>query len=46
VKKAFKAGLLDGTFARISEEVVRAGAEELRLNPRASSAKLRWAVKA
>jgi 16S rRNA (cytosine1402-N4)-methyltransferase len=46
VKKAFKAGLLDGTFVRISDEVVRAGADELRTNPRASSAKLRWAVRA
>lgn len=46
VKKAFKAGLLDGTFVRISDEVVRAGADELRANPRASSAKLRWAVRA
>ncbi len=45
VKKAFKAGLLDGTYARIADEVVRAGPEELRLNPRASSAKLRWAVR-
>ncbi|MBL9144693.1 MAG: 16S rRNA (cytosine(1402)-N(4))-methyltransferase RsmH [Verrucomicrobiaceae bacterium] len=45
VKKAFKAGLLDGTYSRIADEVVRAGPEELRLNPRASSAKLRWAVR-
>jgi 16S rRNA (cytosine1402-N4)-methyltransferase len=45
VKKAFKAGLLDGTYARVADEVVRAGPEELRLNPRASSAKLRWAVR-
>lgn len=45
VKKAFKAGLRDGTYSRIADEVVRAGPEELRLNPRASSAKLRWAVR-
>lgn len=45
VKKAFKAGLLDGTYERVADEVVRAGPEELRLNPRASSAKLRWAVR-
>lgn len=45
VKKAFKAGLLDGIYSRIADEVVRAGPEELRLNPRASSAKLRWAVR-
>lgn len=45
VKKAFKAGLLDGTYSSVSDEVIRAGAEELRANPRASSAKLRWAVR-
>ena len=45
VKKAFKAGLLEGTYSRIADEVVRAGPDELRLNPRASSAKLRWAVR-
>jgi 16S rRNA (cytosine1402-N4)-methyltransferase len=45
VKKAFKAGLIDGTYASISDDVMRAGAEELRMNPRASSAKLRWAVR-
>jgi 16S rRNA (cytosine1402-N4)-methyltransferase len=45
VKKAFKAGLNDGTYSSISDDVMRAGAEELRMNPRASSAKLRWAVR-
>ncbi len=46
VKKAFQAGERAGTFARVSDEVVRADADERRANPRASSAKLRWAVKA
>ena len=46
VKKAFQAGQRDGTYARISEEVVRASADEIRANPRSSSAKLRWAVRA
>jgi 16S rRNA (cytosine1402-N4)-methyltransferase len=46
VKQAFKAGLRDGVYSSISEDVIRAGAEELRANPRSSSAKLRWAVKA
>lgn len=45
VKAAFKAGLRDGIYSAVSEEVVRAGAEELRANPRSSSAKLRWAVR-
>jgi 16S rRNA (cytosine1402-N4)-methyltransferase len=46
VKHAFKAGLRDGLYAAVSEDVIRAGAEELRANPRSSSAKLRWAVRA
>jgi 16S rRNA (cytosine1402-N4)-methyltransferase len=46
VKHAFRAGLRDGIYSRISEEVVRAGPEERRANPRSASAKLRWAVRA
>jgi len=46
VKTAFKVGLRDGLYSTISEEVIRAGPEELRANPRSSSAKLRWAVRA
>lgn len=45
VKHAFKAGVRDGLYASASEEVIRAGPEELRANPRSSSAKLRWAVR-
>ncbi len=45
VKHAFKAGLRDGLYSAVSEEVIRAGPEELRANPRSSSAKLRWAVR-
>jgi 16S rRNA (cytosine1402-N4)-methyltransferase len=43
VKKAFAAGLRDGSYAEISSEVVRPSPEERRANPRATSAKLRWA---
>jgi 16S rRNA (cytosine1402-N4)-methyltransferase len=43
VKKAFEAGLRDGDYAEIAREVVRPRAEERHANPRASSAKLRWA---
>lgn len=43
VKKAFQQGLRDGIFREISEEVITAGAEERRANPRAIPAKLRWA---
>lgn len=46
VKRAFKEGLRDGLFATISEDVIRPSPEEQRANPRSSSAKLRFAVKA
>jgi 16S rRNA (cytosine1402-N4)-methyltransferase len=46
VKKAFAAGLADGTYREISREVVRASPEERRRNPRSSAAKLRRAVRA
>jgi len=45
VKHAFKEGLRAGIYAAISEEVIRPSAEEVRGNPRAAPAKLRWAVK-
>jgi 16S rRNA (cytosine1402-N4)-methyltransferase len=45
VKKAFLAGLADGHYSSISEEVIRASYSEQHDNPRASSAKLRWAVR-
>ncbi|HOH76611.1 MAG TPA: 16S rRNA (cytosine(1402)-N(4))-methyltransferase RsmH [Myxococcota bacterium] len=45
VKKSFKAGLLDGTWSRIADEVVRASPAEQRDNPRSAPAKLRWAVR-
>lgn len=46
VKHAFRTGLRDGLYSAVSEDVIRAGPEELRANPRSSSAKLRWAVRA
>ncbi|MDI1247891.1 MAG: 16S rRNA (cytosine(1402)-N(4))-methyltransferase RsmH [Lacunisphaera sp.] len=46
VKHAFKDGLRDGVYAAACDDVIRAGREELRANPRSSSAKLRWAVRA
>jgi 16S rRNA (cytosine1402-N4)-methyltransferase len=42
VKKSFEAGLRTGLYAEISD-VLRAGVEERRANPRSTSAKLRWA---
>jgi len=46
VKKAFQAGHRQGLFSAVSDTVTRATASEVRDNPRASSAKLRWAVRA
>ncbi len=46
VKAAFKLGLLDGSYASIAAEPLRASAEERRANPRSISAKLRYAVRA
>jgi len=45
VKKAFEAGLQAGDYSEIAQDIVRAGPEERRENPRSSSAKLRWAKK-
>ena len=46
VKKAFQAGHREGVYARIALDPIRPSAEECRANPRSSSAKLRWAVRA
>ncbi|MFO1488599.1 MAG: 16S rRNA (cytosine(1402)-N(4))-methyltransferase RsmH [Verrucomicrobiota bacterium] len=46
VKKAFEAGLQDGVYSDIAQEVVRPGAEERHANPRSAPAKLRWARRA
>lgn len=46
VKQAFKAGTKEGVYAEVSREVIVAGPEERRMNPRSTPAKLRWAVKA
>jgi 16S rRNA (cytosine1402-N4)-methyltransferase len=43
VKKAFAAGLRDEHYAAVARDVVRPTADECRANPRATSAKLRWA---
>ena len=45
VKKAFEAGQREGLYAAIADEVTRPCAEEVRANPRAAAAKLRWAWK-
>jgi 16S rRNA (cytosine1402-N4)-methyltransferase len=43
VKKAFAAGLRERDYLEVANEVIRPSAEERRANPRATSAKLRWA---
>jgi 16S rRNA (cytosine1402-N4)-methyltransferase len=46
VKKSFQQNLRDGIYSKISDEAIRPSAEESNSNPRARSAKLRWAIKA
>jgi 16S rRNA (cytosine1402-N4)-methyltransferase len=43
VKSAFRAGLRAGVYEAVADEPVRAGPAERMANPRARSAKLRWA---
>jgi 16S rRNA (cytosine1402-N4)-methyltransferase len=43
VKKAFQAGHREGVYSEIAPDVLRAGPDECLANPRATSAKLRWA---
>lgn len=43
VKHAFRDGFRAGAYAALSEEPVTPSQEELEMNPRSSSAKLRWA---
>ena len=45
VKKAFDAGREAGVYSAIADEVIRPAAAERRANPRASAAKLRWAIR-
>lgn len=45
VKRSFQDGKRLGLYSAIADEPIRPGAEELRANPRSSSAKLRWAVR-
>ncbi len=46
VKKAFQSGHREGLYSATNTEVIRASRDETRANPRASSAKLRWAIRA
>ncbi|NCA66572.1 MAG: 16S rRNA (cytosine(1402)-N(4))-methyltransferase RsmH [Clostridia bacterium] len=46
VKKAFKQFFNEGLYSEIAKDVIRPSAEECCKNPRAHSAKMRWAIKA
>ncbi|MEO5959125.1 MAG: 16S rRNA (cytosine(1402)-N(4))-methyltransferase RsmH [Opitutaceae bacterium] len=46
VKQAFREGVRTGIYSSTNDDIIRAGPEERRANPRSSSAKLRWAVRA
>ncbi len=46
VKKAFDGGLREGTYAAVSDGVIRPTPAEQHSNPRSSAAKLRWACRA
>ena len=45
VKQSMRAGLRDGIYAEMSDGTIVASPEERRMNPRSSSAKLRWVVR-
>ena len=46
VKQAFKDGVQDGFYSDVCDSPITAGPEERRMNPRSTSAKLRWAIRA
>ena len=46
VKKSFQTFFRAGIYSQIAPEIIRASAAECFANPRAKSAKLRWAIKA
>lgn len=46
VKKSFQSLFREGIYSDVAPDPVRASPEECNANPRAKSAKLRWAVKA
>jgi len=45
VKRSFQEGERAGIYSSVADEPMRASQEEVHANPRASSAKLRWAVR-
>ena len=45
VKQSMKVGIRDGIFSEMSDGIIMASPEERRMNPRSSSAKLRWVTR-
>ena len=45
VKMAMKMGIADGVYSEMSEGTITASPEERRMNPRSTSAKLRWVTR-
>jgi 16S rRNA (cytosine1402-N4)-methyltransferase len=45
VKKAFQLGHRTGLYSDVAREVIRPSREEIYSNPRATAAKLRWAIR-
>lgn len=45
VKQAMKTGIQEGIFLEMNEKVITAGSDERRMNPRSTSAKLRWVTR-
>ncbi len=46
VKKSFKRFFQEGIYEEIAKDIIRPSAEECRINSRAKSTKMRWAIKA
>lgn len=46
VKKSFQHNFREGIYSKIASDPIRATPQEINSNPRARSAKLRWAIKA
>jgi 16S rRNA (cytosine1402-N4)-methyltransferase len=46
VKKSFQYFFREGIYSEVAPDPIRASGEEINSNPRARSAKLRWAIKA
>jgi 16S rRNA (cytosine1402-N4)-methyltransferase len=46
VKKSFQSLFREGIYSEVAPDPIRPSVEEINTNPRARSAKLRWAIKA